>query len=208
MIFPLYSSECSKFPSCFVYFLHGCWAPEASEFKIISSFLPIAYFDTYIIFKVFQRLALSDKNCGFVTQILYFNLCIQFENKIYTVTIRSSGYFYWVYRCKCDKTQLFFFLCSPAFVSTLLFILFPIRSPMAIPRHQWHFWKARLDYDAIWASSFCPCTEGTVACVATAETKLRSDTLCRSLFFHTTSNGGCHHHVQYFRLKHARWRNR
>jgi len=59
------------------------------------------------------------------------------------------------------------------------------------------FRKARLDYDAIWASSFCRSMEGTVACVATAETKFRSDTLCRSIFIHTTSNGGCHHHVQY-----------
>jgi len=59
------------------------------------------------------------------------------------------------------------------------------------------FRQARLDYDAIWASSSCPYTESTVACVATAQMKFRSDTLCRSLFIHKTSNGGCHHHVQY-----------
>jgi hypothetical protein len=60
------------------------------------------------------------------------------------------------------------------------------------------FRKARLEYDATWASFLCPCTGRKVVCVAIAETKLRSGTLCRSLFIHTTSNGGCHHNVQYF----------
>ena len=59
------------------------------------------------------------------------------------------------------------------------------------------FRKARLDYDATWPFSFCSCTEGTVACMAKAETKFRNDTPCWSLFIHTTSNGGCHHHIQY-----------
>lgn len=83
MIFPLYCSEWSKVPSCFVNFLHGCWASEASELNIISAVLPIANFDTYIGFKVFQRLAFKWNKIAvslhkFFISTFSFNLKIQY----------------------------------------------------------------------------------------------------------------------------------
>lgn len=149
---------------------------------------------------------LSDKNCGFVTQILYLDLCIQFENKIYTVTIRSSGYFYWVYRCICDKT-----LFSSSVLQYLFQLFFSSSSPFV---RRWQYqatndivlesWVRLWRYMGVFLLSLY---EGTVACVATAETKFRSDTVGPSSSSQLRMAAAI---IMYstFRLKHARWRNR